>query len=105
MAYKESDPFYHTKAWKRLRKDALDRDKHMCQECMRRFEMGLIRKPRRAQMVHHLIPRTERPDLEMHLDNLQSLCWACHNEMHPEKGGRPLDKEKKPAHSMRVMKV
>ena len=43
-------------------------------------------RPRDATIVHHIIPRDERPDLALEIDNLRSLCDACHNKRHPEKG-------------------
>ena len=105
--YKESDPFYHSKEWKRIRMDALMRDGGMCQDCMDKFRAGLIRKPRRAVMVHHIIPRSERPDLELVMDNLRSLCARCHEEHHPEKRSKPKRKTEagRTGHRMRVIKV
>ncbi len=106
MDYKESNPFYHTAAWKRARKAALMRDHGMCCDCMDRFRAGYGIRPRRADMVHHIIPLEARPDLAYRLDNLRSLCNQCHNERHPEKGRRA---RKKPAeerkHTMRVEKI
>lgn len=65
MAYrgKQSDPFYHSNAWLAVRKNALLRDHEICQICLRAFQAGLMRKPRRATIVHHLIPRTGTPRL------------------------------------------
>lgn len=107
-AYKDSDPFYHSKAWKRVRRLALERDQGMCQDCMDRFRAGWGIKPHRADMVHHIIPREERPDLELNLSNLRSLCNECHNKKHPEKG-RQAGQNTQPAadkkHTMRVIKV
>ena len=40
-----------------------------------------------ADMVHHIKERTEYPELALTLENLISLCNACHNKEHPEKGG------------------
>lgn len=102
--YKKSAPFYHTAAWKRLRAVALSRDNGMCQKCMERFRAGYGVHPRRAQMVHHIIPVEERPDLALDLNNLQSLCWECHNEEHPEKGGHNRQ-ERVSAGSARIIKV
>ena len=84
--YKPSDPFYHSEAWKKARKAALVRDGGMCQDCMARFRAGYGKKPRRADMVHHILSRETRPDLELCLENLISLCSECHNKRHPEKG-------------------
>ena len=105
--YKESDPFYHSKEWKRVRADALQRDFGMCQDCMDKFRAGIIRKPRRAVMVHHIIPRSERPDLELVMDNLRSLCAKCHEEHHPEKRNKAKRKTvaRQGTHTMRVIKV
>lgn len=103
--YKESDPFYHSASWKRARQAALTRDLGMCSVCMERFERGLMVKPHRATMVHHIKPRKERPDLALQINNLQSLCAACHNRLHPEKregGGGTKDKAPR---TMRVIKV
>jgi 5-methylcytosine-specific restriction endonuclease McrA len=61
-------------------------------------------------MVHHIIPRKERPDLELVMDNLRSLCATCHEEHHPErraKAKRKTEAQRAPAggHRMRVIKV
>ena len=103
--YKKSAPFYHTAAWKRLRAQALARDGGMCQDCMERMRMGVGIRPRRATMVHHIVPVEERPDLALRLDNLRSLCDECHNREHPEKWRTKGKAAAAPAHQMRVMKV
>ena len=102
MDYKESLPFYHSAAWKRVRAVALQRDGGMCQDCMDRLRAGYGIKPNRAQMVHHIIPLSERPDLALNLSNLRSLCSECHNRAHPE---RRQAKEKTQPMNMRVIKV
>lgn len=106
-AYKESLAFYHTAAWKKVRALALARDGGMCQDCMDRFRAGYGYRPRRAEMVHHIIPIEERPDLALELSNLRSLCNACHGAEHPEKGqkhGKDYGKPE-PLRRMRVVKV
>ena len=104
--YKKSDPFYHSKEWKRVREVALARDGGMCQVCLARYAAGYGVKPRRATMVHHIEPRDKRPDLALQLDNLVSLCDECHNREHPEKWvKRKKVEEKRPSFSMRVIKV
>ncbi|MBR4711509.1 MAG: HNH endonuclease [Clostridia bacterium] len=102
--YKESDPFYHRTAWKRVRALALSRDGGMCQDCMDRLRAGYGIRPNRATMVHHVIPVSERPDLALTLSNLRSLCAECHNREHPEKAAGRKGPEK-PGHGMRVVKV
>ena len=105
MEYKDSKPFYHTAAWKRARALALSRDCGMCQDCMDRFRAGYGFHPHRADMVHHIIPIDERPDLALNLDNLRSLCNECHNKEHPEKGRQAGQKEPTRKHTMQVVKV
>ena len=73
--------FYQTKAWKRKREAILRRDNYQCQECRR---YGRIRQ---ATTVHHIRHFDEYPELALTASNLQSLCRACHNAAHPEKGG------------------
>ena len=98
-------PFYHTQAWQRARAAALARDQGMCCDCMDRLRAGYGGKPRRAVVVHHIQSVRERPDLALTLSNLRSLCEACHNRRHPEKGGKNGGKQAKPAARMRVIKI
>ena len=51
--------------WQVLREVVLRRDKYQCQTCFKR-----------AQDVHHVIPR-QRKGLDV-IENLTSVCWACH---------------------------
>ena len=60
----------------------LRRDGYMCRMCMRYGK----RVP--ASTVHHIVPLDEDPSLGLKDSNLISLCAACHNKAHPEKGGR-----------------
>ncbi len=85
MQRKQADPFYLSKAWRTVRAEALRRDHGMCVRCMERFMNG-GEKPRLAVIVHHKKSRKEYPELELDLDNLESLCDICHNREHPEKG-------------------
>lgn len=101
MTNKQTEPFYSTAAWQRLRELVLQRDRGMCVECMRLYELGLIRRPRRAQMVHHIVPLSEAPQLAMVEDNLESLCFKHHEEKHPEKRAS----ETRPTAPMRIIKV
>lgn len=84
---KQADPFYLSGAWKQARKDVLTRDLFICQECLRRVEMGKQLRPRHATMVHHIKPRKLYPELALSLDNLESLCNTCHERMTPERHG------------------
>lgn len=37
---------------------------------------------RPGEEVHHIAPRSQRPDLIYHLDNLETLCRECHDKHH-----------------------
>lgn len=71
---------------------------------MERFRAGYGIKPHRAQMVHHIIPITERPDLALNLSNLRALCYECHEREHPERH-KAWKQEQKTEHAARVIKV
>ncbi len=73
--------FYDSAAWKRTRERTLRRDKYMCVECRRYGRM------REAVDVHHIKHLEDAPELALDPRNLISLCRACHNRQHPEKGG------------------
>lgn len=70
--------FYHSVAWRRLRLVALERDNHLCQWCNNN---GTLSK---AQVVHHIVEVTVDWSLRLILDNLVSLCHACHNRHHKQ---------------------
>lgn len=90
-ARKETDPFYSTWAWRAARKRALERDLGECVLCAQegRYELDSAGRPHpvRATMVHHIAPLKTAPEKALELDNLMSLCDACHERMHPERHG------------------
>lgn len=92
---KETDPFYSTAAWREARKLALDRDMGECQLCAKegRYETDYAGRPHPvwATMVHHIVPLKVAPEKALELDNLMSLCDACHERMHPERHGGAKD--------------
>ena len=75
------EQFYKSAEWQRKRKQILKRDGYLCVNCKR---FGRLRP---ATDVHHILHRDEFPELRMTNSNLISLCKACHNKQHPEKGG------------------
>lgn len=91
MTEKEKKKFYNSKQWKAKRIEILDRDRHECQDCVKRLHDAVKnntilpadeRKIRPACEVHHIKELSERPDLELDNDNLISLCVQCHNIRH-----------------------
>lgn len=65
---KEYKLFYSRKEWRTLRYQALLRDGFICVRC-----------GREAKVADHIIPTKIRWDLRLDFDNLQSLCFECHN--------------------------
>ena len=53
----------------------------MCVECRKYGRQSEV------VTVHHIKHVDEYPELAYIDSNLESLCNACHNKMHPEKGG------------------
>lgn len=51
------------------------------QICHRCLEQGRITK---AELVHHIKPVRERPDLRLVADNCVPLCGKCHQAVHRE---------------------
>lgn len=82
---KKVKPFYKSKEWRKCREMILIRDHYLCQTCLKK---GIIKV---ANTVHHIKPLEDYPELALEPTNLESICPACHNQEHPEKGRR--DKE------------
>ena len=82
------EDFYKTTKWIRKRSHILRRDRYQCQECRKygRFT--------EATYVHHIQHLEDRPDLALVDSNLESVCLACHNKLHPEKGRRSLQAQR-----------
>lgn len=70
-----NDSFYKTREWWRLRHKALVRDNFKCVMC------GVDVHGKGNNHVDHKIPRNIAPHLESVLNNLQTLCTLCHNQV------------------------
>lgn len=70
--------FYNSKAWEVVRTLALNRDYYLCQECMKNKSIVVY------DVVHHIKSRKDYPELALTLENLISLCHACHNKIESE---------------------
>lgn len=75
MAGKYTEPFYRSQAWRQAREARLAADNYLCQRCLRRN----ILAP--AEMVHHIKPLKQYPEYALDIDNLTSLCNACHEKV------------------------
>lgn len=88
--------FYQKAAWRRVRRQALERDHYLCQECLRHKRFT------RATEVHHKKPAEEYPELALTLSNLESLCWNCHEQTKHRAGS---DTGTKVSSGVRVIKI
>jgi 5-methylcytosine-specific restriction endonuclease McrA len=79
--------FYSTPEWKALRRRAVARDRFTCTKC------GAPVHAKGASRVDHIVPVKARPDLALTLGNLRTLCVACDNKRHAEKGGHNRQRE------------
>ena len=80
------DLFYQSPAWRALRRQALKRDRYRCVLCR-----ASLRAPGSSR-VDHIESRRRRPELELELSNLRSLCASCDNRQSQEK----LERRDKP---------
>jgi 5-methylcytosine-specific restriction protein A len=69
---KESQSFYDSDAWRKLRKQQLSRQP-LCAMCL---QEGRFNK---AQVADHVIPIRQGGG-RLDINNLQSLCWSCHSK-------------------------
>lgn len=80
--------FYKSKAWQRIRNNVMQRDHHLCVDCMRKG------KYTPAEEVHHIIEITpdniNDPQITLNEENLVSLCKECHKRRHGARERRYL---------------
>ena len=72
--------FYHSKEWQRCRSEYLASVGGLCERCEAK---GIIRP---ARFVHHkryITPDTiANPSVLLSFNNLEALCFDCHNSEH-----------------------
>ena len=73
---KTVDPFYSSKAWHKVKSQALKRDGYRCVQCQANVH------GKGQSRVDHIIPRKAAPRLALHLPNLRTLCRPCDNARH-----------------------
>lgn len=76
MAYKEVNPFYKSKKWKRKRGVIMRHYDYLCQES-RKYGMDVA-----AEAVHHIFPLEEYPELALVNWNLLPVTNKKHNTFH-----------------------
>ena len=80
-----SHQFYGTQAWRKLSRKVRARDGYRCTLC------GADVRKKYSGHVDHVIPRRQRPDLAMDINNLTTLCSFHHNstKQRDERRGEP----------------
>ncbi|GEM02510.1 hypothetical protein SAMN05421839_10618 [Halolactibacillus halophilus] len=76
MATKQTNPFYKTKRWRRKRENILKQRDYLCAES-RQYGNN-----RQAEMIHHIYPLEDYPELAYEDWNLLPLTNATHNTFH-----------------------
>jgi len=90
---KDKADIYNSREWKELRAMKLQQQP-LCEQCIKDGEAmgipgGYIRS---ATCVHHVVPietartKDEMKRLAFDVNNLRSLCFACHARIHKELG-------------------
>lgn len=80
---KETMRFYKSKAWRDTREQVLKRDNYECQHCKAQGKVTTIDKSKHKSLdVDHIQELETHPDLAHDMDNLVTLCIACHNRKH-----------------------
>lgn len=105
MERKATNPFYLSRAWRKVRQKRLEMDCYLCQDCLKEWEATGRGTVHPATMVHHIDPLELCPEKALDLDNLISLCDACHNKRHPEKGGAIPETPREIPAGLRVIRI
>lgn len=87
---------YKTKSWKVVRASVMKQDKYLCQRCLGNYmpDEHAVKKRTKAVLVHHHFHVTDYPQYKYQkyvvlpngekVRNLYSLCFECHEAVHPE---------------------
>ena len=86
---RESDRFRKTKQWTNKSIEIRERDRYLCQVCLRNLHNTLSNLNYRTVEVHHITPINEDYNRRLDNDNLISLC-AYHHRM-ADKGQIPRE--------------
>lgn len=77
---RQSDKFRQTKAWTNKSIEIRQRDKYLCQVCLRNLYNTFNSLSYKTVEVHHITPIAEDYDRRLDNDNLISLC-SYHHKM------------------------
>lgn len=80
MAREFSIRFYRSKEWKKVRKYVYERDRGLCQDCLKHNKLTI------GEEVHHIEYLTpyniNDPNITINPNNLVLLCKDCHHKRH-----------------------
>ena len=72
--------FYNSREWAQCREAYIASKQGLCQRCLARGEINP------GEIVHHKQWLTREnindPSVTLNWDNLELLCWSCHNKEH-----------------------
>ncbi|AFD22319.1 HNH endonuclease [Staphylococcus phage StB20] len=74
---REYTAFYNSTQWRKLRQQVLMRDNYLCQHCLSK---GIVND--KNLIVHHKIELKRDWSKRLDMDNLEVVCFSCHNKIH-----------------------
>ena len=83
-----NDDYYSSDRHREWRRKVIRRAGGYCEICRRYGRTDKNGERIKATTAHHIKHRDEYPELQYDVSNGQALCAKCHNQQHPEKGGR-----------------
>lgn len=72
-----TERFYHSKEWRKVRREVLLRDKKECQVCRNFGKVTLDNL-----LVHHIYILEYYYNKRLDVDNLVTVCHSCHELIH-----------------------
>lgn len=86
---KESQSFYNSKQWKKIRERVKRRDNGLCLYCL--LVKNVITT---GDLVHHIVEEKQDKSLRLEEDNLIMLCNSCHAYIHGQYERNDITKTK-----------
>jgi 5-methylcytosine-specific restriction endonuclease McrA len=84
----KQDAFYHRAKHREWRRKVLAKAGGLCEICKRYGRHDKEGLPVAATTAHHIKHADKFPELRYVVGNGMALCDGCHNQQHPEKGGK-----------------
>ncbi|MDU4325701.1 MAG: HNH endonuclease [Clostridium celatum] len=94
------DRFYRTKEWLNKRGYIVDRDMHLCIDCLINKE-----DPVEAKIVHHIEPVKDNWSRRLDNNNLISVCDSCHKKIEGRYAAGSFEKEHEKNRLINLLKV